>query len=226
MDLGIGWTGICNEALAYLGKDPIQSLEEDSPAAMRCRMLLPQAAESVLSERPWKSAAAEAVLPPLSGEQDESGDGLCYWFEVPSDCVRLIHVHAPVWRRIGDRLCSPIAPLCIRYVSMPEQPDGLGAMIKEAISYLLASRLAMPLAADASAMSTYYTLYSEALRKASLQESAGERDIIPPQVNLYESFMELSAGSSPLDSMMDRRSFIQPGIVADDVPEDTHSGTV
>ena len=124
MAMGRGWVEIANEALAYLGKDPIQSLQEEGGTAMMCRSLLPGAAESVLTERPWKEAAKDILLAPIADEmeQDEAGGTRIYTFQIPPDCVRLIEVHAPGWRRTGDKIRSPRAPLAVRYVSMPEQP--------------------------------------------------------------------------------------------------------
>lgn len=210
MNIGNGWINVCNEALAYLGKDPIQSIDEDSPAAMRCRAMLPATAESVLSERPWNSATREAVLAPLSREQDE-GDGDCmYRFAIPPDLVRLVEVHAPVWRHIGDSLLSPRAPLSILYVSMPEEPASLSRMILEAMAYLLASRLAMPLAADSSSMANCYAMYQEALRKASIQEAAGERDRKPFTPSLYDDYRKLASAGSPF-SMDIIRNAMHPG---------------
>lgn len=221
MAMGRGWVEIANEALAYLGKDPIQSLQEEGGTAMMCRSLLPGAAESVLTERPWKEAAKDILLAPIADgmEQDEEGGMRIYTFQLPPDCVRLIEVHALGWRRTGDKIRSPRAPLAVRYVSMPEQPAVLGRMLREAIACLLASRLAVPLAGDYSAMANMNALYQSALTRASVQEAQAEHDIMPRYPDLYGSYKALASGVDPFTHMMDMRTYIQPPVHADDAED-------
>ena len=226
MMLGKAWVSIANEALALLGKDPLQSLDDEGRVAMICRINTPIAVETVLSERPWKTAQKEATLAPLASSTDEY-EGLIYEYQIPSDLIRIVDVYAPVWRRIGDRIRSPRAPLILRYVSMPDQPSALGRMLTEAMVYLLASKLAVPVSADSSAFSNFFALYQNAVTKASIQESAGERDDVPPSSSLYGDFRKLSVSGAEASGFdLDMRTYLRPYVSADDIPEDTNSGTV
>ena len=68
----------------------------------------------------------------------------------------------------------------------------------------------MPLAADSSSMANCYAMYQEALRKASIQEAAGERDIKPFTPSLYDDYRKLASAGSPF-SMDIIRNAMHPG---------------
>ena len=89
MSLNETKTSICNKALALLGEEPINSVEDNTTKAARvCKQYYDLSLQSVLSEGKWPFATLEEpvvrlTLPDYAKEQK-------YTYAIPNDCVLVV----------------------------------------------------------------------------------------------------------------------------------------
>lgn len=80
---------ICSAALARLGDPPIASLTENSPRAILCNSIYPDARQDVLLSHLWNCLTKRVVLSPIS---TAPAFGWSKRFALPEDCLRVIGV--------------------------------------------------------------------------------------------------------------------------------------
>jgi hypothetical protein len=76
------WPELCNRALLIVGADSIMDLEEESPGAKACKLLLPGAVDSVLRSHEW--SCAEAVVS-VAADSTAPTIGFSYRYLLPVD---------------------------------------------------------------------------------------------------------------------------------------------
>jgi hypothetical protein len=81
---------ICNLALASIRSSSINSLTEGSLQAQQCKLHYDIARQFVLTDTPWNFAKKTAALQLRDIEPLE----WTYAYQYPSDCARLLNVHA------------------------------------------------------------------------------------------------------------------------------------
>lgn len=119
---------ICNQALAILGLEPIDALDNETPNGQRCSLIYrPQVRDFLLSLHRWTFAARVAAL---AAVLPDAGDPLPYAYARPSDAVGQIHAYrtaadlnrpTEAASEIGDRIYSRVTPLWVEYTAaVPE----------------------------------------------------------------------------------------------------------
>lgn len=154
---------ICNIALARLGdRATVSSIDppEGSAQADHCARFYPISRNAVLSTHPWRFATVRTKLAKLTatpiGESDSS------YFQMPSDCLRLISVgdsglgniprmaelYAPRFEYTIEQVGSSNALKCraeevwIEYVSAKTPAANFPSDFADCLAWLLASYLA------------------------------------------------------------------------------------
>lgn len=179
------WLSLANEALALCNKEQIQNFKEGSQQSLSCSTLLPGIVSRVLYERDWKCAkkreriAADAAAPAF---------GYSYQYSLPNDFLRVTEISAEDWVIEGDKILTDESPLEIIYIAFPSSPSSLNAELRSAIVYYLASEIALTLTSDSSMVSTYRSLAETEMSRAKLNESAGEKDLLPEFNNWREHY--------------------------------------
>jgi len=138
------WVEICNAALGRLGKGTIADLDEGSALARYCNLYLGQAIEEIYSLFDWTVGRTRAALNQLVAVP---AFGPAYFYQLPSDLVRVISVDAgdSAWSIEGDRLATDADAVYLTYLARPADPAKLPGYMKKAISTRLALCLTTPM---------------------------------------------------------------------------------
>jgi hypothetical protein len=151
---------ICNQALARIGvSDFITDIVEETPEAAACLSIYDNVRDLVLASFPWRFATKRATLASPSGVER---DGWDHVYTLPSDFLELVLI-APENRNpvptsraafatemndAGDGLLllTDDADGNISYISNDVEPIVYSPHFADALSWLLASELALTLA--------------------------------------------------------------------------------
>jgi hypothetical protein len=159
---------VCNMALAHLSAGKITTLADSTPQARYCSMFYDAALETMLTDGTWKFAKVIADLV-LDGT-GEGENGWIYKYTYPTDCLRVICIRMPndvftstarygslddmsyvraqlpnlPHDRVGTLLMTDVEDAQIEYIQLITADD-MSSMHQLALSYLLASLIAVPL---------------------------------------------------------------------------------
>lgn len=173
---------IVNLALARLGESPIQDFDEGSVPANMAKSFYPQALRAVLRDYNWNFALATAKLARLA----EDPVDFHFAFALPADCLRVIRLRregapdggtgggGPRYVLRGDRLLTDVEFPVIEYVRDVTDTTQFDDKFIEALSYRLASDLAMPVKGSTDLMANYNNVYTALVQQAAAI-SAGEQ---------------------------------------------------
>lgn len=160
---------ISNRALALLGQKPIASFADPNNVAEQCAQLYPAARDKCLEDRKWSFALSRDILAPLVITPKF---GYANQFQVPSDCLILRSVDGPDqngtlhWVREGDKILSDAGEIYITYSKSIENPDLYTNGFVEALTFKLASDLAMPITESKTMRDTYEQDYYRKISEA------------------------------------------------------------
>lgn len=175
---------ICNLALSHLGAYPIQALTEATKEARECKRLYATARDSALEAHDWSFARKQKVL----GLLVDTYSGWTYAYEWPSDCIIPRKIYDPsgdtadgtVIDRETDQVqiigripfeVGANASLNRRVILTNEEdaeliytakvtdPNMFSPGFIDALSWRLASDLAMPLRADKALQQQHFNQF-------------------------------------------------------------------
>lgn len=196
-------TSICNKALALLGEEPINSMDDTSTKAARlCKQFYDLALRSVLEQGKWPFATIEEVveridLPDYAKEQK-------YIYRIPANCALIVCL-TQRWNRKKMRkhidwdiryipeikekviICNRLSEtyedvtndidqddqILIEYVVDNKETSSYTAMFVRCVAAQLAADLAMPLTHDTQKFGTFMQL-AESLRSQALMQALNE----------------------------------------------------
>lgn len=141
-------TDLCNLALARIGGAQIQSLDDDTEEARKCKLLLPGVKARVLRSGKWNCALGQAALARVA---DAPLFEFAYRYRLPADCLRVIAVNAGQypWRRFQNDILTDCTQAMVEYVRNVQVAQ-LDDLCAESVCVLLASRLAVSVKGDSS----------------------------------------------------------------------------
>lgn len=186
-----GKVEIVNIALARLGESPIQSFEEGSVPANSARLVYDSARRSTLRDYNWNFAVATAELARYADTQ--AGD-FPFAFALPSDCLRVIRLRLATppgqvrSRTCGDfgrnlpftlrggRLLAHEPRVVLEYLRDVTDENEFDAKFIEALTYKLASELAMPVKGSAELMASYSNAYQTLINRAATESAWEEKE--------------------------------------------------
>jgi hypothetical protein len=165
-------TEIINIALGRLGEVGIQSIDEGSAVANSAGTVYDSARRATLREYNWSFALREERL---SRTEESRSSFYEYTFALPGDCLRIIRaVGNAGYETAGAFIHSNSPVLTVQYVADIEDAGLFDSKFIEALSYKLASELAMPVKGSSELMAAYNNAYLTLVRD-SAAESASER---------------------------------------------------
>lgn len=175
-----GKVEIVNIALARLGESPIQSFEEGSVPANSARLVYDSARRSTLRDYNWNFAVATAELARYADTQ--AGD-FPFAFALPSDCLRVIRSRTcgDFGRNLsftlrGGRLLAHEPKVVLEYLRDVTDENEFDAKFIEALTYKLASELAMPVKGSAELMASYSNAYQTLINRAATESAWEEKE--------------------------------------------------
>lgn len=130
---------ICNLALAYLGQEPIMTLDDESKASRLCKQFYDSCRHSMLRLAPWSFALKRTVL------AQEADTGL---FRIPVDCLRVVEVYTPVYLIKQNYIEASETSLEILYVQDIEVVTEMDVLFRELLALKIAKDICISLTAD------------------------------------------------------------------------------
>lgn len=157
---------IINVALARLGESAIQSLDEGTNPAISAKTVYDSARRSALAEYHWSFALSTARLAKLA----EVPDGFDFAFSLPSDCLKVIRLSGggSFAVRGGKKLLTNCGEAVVEYVRDEDDTELFEPSFVEALTYKLASELAMPVKGSAELMDKYANAYRTLMNEAAV----------------------------------------------------------
>jgi hypothetical protein len=175
---------ICNRALARIGiKNVVVDLDEDTPEATACNVQYAECRDVVLASFPWRFATKRQELVAI---EDGERDGWAYGYTLPSDFLSMIHVWSGARNPTPDKriefalelndagtklmLLTDEVDASISYVAKVTAAATFPPLFRDALSWLIASELAMPMAVKEALGTNAMKKYLLALSAAQAAE--------------------------------------------------------
>lgn len=196
-------TSICNKALALLGEQPINSIEDETNMQARvCRLQYDMAIQSVLEGGKWPFATVEEPIRriealPLAKEQK-------YIYQIPNNCVLIVDLKRRYDRKHMRRkldwdirfdqelgypviICNGLSKtseeiesdinqdeqILIEYICDTGKAGSYPAMFVRCVSAQLAADICMPITHDVQKF-TSFTQYAAQLKEQALMNVLNE----------------------------------------------------
>lgn len=169
---------ISNLALSHVGEPKISSFNEDSKAAIQCSLHYEHARDFVLRtgrfnfmKRPLALAALGATIPT---------NKWTYWYQMPSDNLRLLKVTdvdgCPIHHELlGDKLFTDVDPPQIVHLSknLTGSNDGnIPSDVAKAIGFYLALQIAPAISQTPALLGMLNDQYQQAMRECRFTHSS------------------------------------------------------
>ena len=157
---------ICSQALLMVGDRPIASFDEGNDRAMLCSNLYEDARRATLRAHPWNCAIKRDTLAPTSTAPAYE---YSYAFNLPADCLRVLSIgddNSAEYKIEGRQILYDDNTLPIRYIFDNTDENSFDALLIEAITFQMASRMAYPIAKSASLQQQLQSLYADVLKRA------------------------------------------------------------
>ena len=177
-----GSVEIVNIALAHLGESPIQSLDEGTVPANVAKLLYDPERRATLRDYNWNFALKTARLAKLA----EAPVDFRYGYALPSDCLRAIRLRSggvpdfagPGLRFVvrGGVVCTDEDPALLEYVCDCTDPALFDDKFIEALSYKLASKMAMSIKGSVEMTAQMMNQYREVVAQAASLSGNENRD--------------------------------------------------
>jgi hypothetical protein len=173
----ISEVSICNQALGYLGANPITSFADQSTTAELCRNNYPYIRDAVLEERMWTFATARAT----STVADLDPWGQMYAHKMPLGwisvfrCYRDVNnIECPIkstgWKREGQTVLSKEATVYLWGIQRITDTGKFSPLFTQALAARMAAELAIVITESKTLQSDLWTLYQAKLADATTRD--------------------------------------------------------
>ncbi len=172
---------IFNRALGLIGHDREvpdgdDTAETPSTEYLRCNREWDGARLAVLSAHPWNFLMEATPITEGAETTEDISDDLLYEYDRPDDVLRIVRVtdgtHRTVdYRVAGGKIYCSIDEIIIEYTEDEEDPDNWPHFIADAVAAELASRIALPMSANARMVEATKGLAIKYLYDAMLQDA-------------------------------------------------------
>lgn len=174
-----GIVGIYNKALANIGQsETVTSLDERSKAQRTCTMFYEDCRDQMLSDFDWPFATTQVYLADIGSPVDPWQ----FRYRYPTDCLKVQAIINPGVQEVpeadariqyqvgyapdGAVINTNQSKALMRYTVRVTNTEQFSALAIEALSLLLASKIAMPMTANAGLVGNMRQLYDDALGRA------------------------------------------------------------
>ena len=177
---------ICNLALSHLGSYTINSLLDASQEARKCKLYYPYARDFVLRNFPWNFAEKRINLAEVSGVTPIGYD---YAYQYPSDCLKARKIYNEVsggnpidfiinaTDDLIDKLIYTNEQAAILiYTAKITDPNLFDSVFINALSYRLASDIAIALTKKANLQQMMLQLYTQYMSMAQTANASESKD--------------------------------------------------
>ena len=175
-----GQIEIINIALARLGESPIQDINEGSAPANAAKLIYDAERQATLRSYPWNFALKQKTLARLD-QEDVDFENV---FALPVDCLRVVRLmdagskaEAQYVTR-GGCVCTDSDRVILEYVADMKDATFYDSKFVEALTYRLASALAMPVKGSPELMGNYMNLFRDLVTEAAARSAGEERNVL------------------------------------------------
>ncbi|MFA6294457.1 MAG: hypothetical protein WC637_21885 [Victivallales bacterium] len=164
---------ICNMALGRVNSPFIDSIDEKSKEAKICRLYYDQCRKAALRAHGW-NFATETVDLALLAETKPEWD---FVYQIPSDCLKVIGIVPAIsgkkipYKISGKKILTNMEEATLRYVKDITDPNMFDDQFIVALSYLLASDIAVPLTGKPAYKNNNYQFYVNELNQAKTADA-------------------------------------------------------
>ena len=177
---------ICNAALAKVSNNRITSLTEGSTAGNLCNEMYERIRDRLLRRHIWNFNKKRVKLAQLS---TAPVFGWTYAYQLPSDWVRNIAVHADSsglspthdYETEGRTILADHENLYLVYGARITDPNDFDDMFREALAYALAVELAVPLAKSATLRDRMDAAFQAYVMEAQTIDGQDDPPQYPPE---------------------------------------------
>ena len=174
---------IFNAALRYIGEGRVESADEDSDNANILRDIYDQKRRALLRELPWNFAVKSVELAQTTNTPVDYD----YEYQLPADSLYYIGVQADrpdliTYEIRQDKLVTDESTFCLKYIYDITDTAQFDSLFVEALSFLLASAIAIPRTGDPAILNAMANGYQQAVVKArGMNMSESRTELRRPQ---------------------------------------------
>lgn len=174
-------TEICNQALVLIGSTFLSDFATDtSKAGQYCRLFYDTTVDELLEMYPWDFALKRKLLTtPL---QDVPLWEFDHAYQLPEDCLDVLEtdLQDEVWKQEGRLFLSNNDSVSIIYLARVEDTSLYSTMFRQTLIYLMAAKLAVPVARSDKLATLNYQLAVQTLGQSEHLNSAQNNEAYAP----------------------------------------------
>lgn len=166
---------ICNQALGWLGANPIISFDDASVEAKLCKANYGPLRDAVLEDHAWSFAVKRDALALLN----ETPVTYAYAFQSPTDLLRVLQISVDGnfdvtekvdWVLEDRKFLLDSDTAYIKYIYRMTDPAKFSPNFKQALAARIAADLAIPLTSSRTLQGDMYGLYQVKLMEAAQKD--------------------------------------------------------
>ncbi|MHC4983877.1 MAG: hypothetical protein ACYTF6_12025 [Planctomycetota bacterium] len=185
--MSVSEVSICNQALGWLGQDPLTSLEDQNVRGDLCRANYPVLRDTMLEDRAWSFAQRRE----RSETADQDSISSLYKHTVDEDWLLILRVfedtnslRAPYdsqavqaqWHREGDFVYAKSSVVYLWGITRVTDVTKYTEGFRQALAARLAADMAIPLTENRNLQSDMWALYERKLNEASVRDGQQGRN--------------------------------------------------
>lgn len=163
---------ICNQAISWVGGNPITSLDDNSTEAKLCKANYAPLRDAVLEAADWSFAKRRYKL---NQDTETPAFGYQYQFTVPAEVMRVIKPFrgsvtgsgfgekSLEWAFEDRKVLINLAEVYILAIARVEDTNKFSRAFEQALAARIAADIAIPITASKTVMNDMFTLYEKKL---------------------------------------------------------------
>jgi hypothetical protein len=170
-------TDICNMALGMIGQNLITALDDGTHTANQCRLFFEPARDACLRDHKWNFALKRKALAQTTAPAADWS----YAYQLPPECLRVVELNGDpelAWAVEGRTLATDEPAAAILFIAKADDANAWDALFVDSLTTLLASKLALAVAHDASysleLLKIYNLRYSDAKAVDGQEQGAAD----------------------------------------------------
>lgn len=146
-----------------IGSKIIASFEEETELAQHCRDIYDQTRRALLRDHPWSCARKRTILAPVV---TYPSFGYSHAFPLPHDYILILDANTEQYEVESRHILANAEELCLVYIFDNDNEQTWDALLVEALSLKLASKMCKPITGSDAAGETAEMKYQQLIKRA------------------------------------------------------------